>query len=94
MRLSLDCAARAANAALAEGFRNIPVTAVATDSRAAVPGSLFVCIPGERVDGHDFAESAAAGGACAVLAQRPLPEFAARRPDVPVLEVKDSVAAL
>ena len=27
MRLSLDCAARAANAALAEGFRNIPANA-------------------------------------------------------------------
>ena len=94
MRLSLDCAARAANAALAEGFRNIPVTAVATDSRAAVPGSLFVCIPGERVDGHDFAESAADRGACAVLAQHPLPAFAEKRPGVPVLLVEDSVKAL
>ena len=94
MHLSLDCAARAANAALAEDFRGIPVTSVATDSRKAVPGTLFVCIPGERVDGHDYAESAAAKGACAVLAQHPLPAFAARRPDVPVLVVADSVKAL
>ena len=94
MHLSLDCAARAANVALAEGFRGIPVTSVATDSRKAVPGTLFVCIPGERVDGHDFAESAAAKGACAVLAQHPLPAFAARRPDVPVLVVEDSVKTL
>ncbi|MBQ2477802.1 MAG: UDP-N-acetylmuramoylalanyl-D-glutamyl-2, 6-diaminopimelate--D-alanyl-D-alanine ligase, partial [Desulfovibrio sp.] len=73
MRLSLDCIAGAVGAALAEGFRGVAVTSVETDSRRAVPGTLFVCIPGERVDGHDFAESAAAGGACAVLAQRPLP---------------------
>ena len=40
-----------------------PVTAVVTDSRAAGPGSVFIAIKGERVDGHDYAARALAGGA-------------------------------
>ena len=46
------------------------VDAVATDSRAAGPGVLFVAIAGERVDGHDFALPAVGAGAVAVLATR------------------------
>ena len=49
---------------------NPQITAVVTDSRAAASGSLFVCIAGERVDGHDFAEKAMAQGAEGILAQR------------------------
>jgi UDP-N-acetylmuramoyl-tripeptide--D-alanyl-D-alanine ligase len=40
------------------------------DSRKVGPGDLFVAVPGERVDGHDFAERAIAAGAVAVLAAR------------------------
>ncbi|MGH3436895.1 MAG: UDP-N-acetylmuramoyl-tripeptide--D-alanyl-D-alanine ligase [Sciscionella sp.] len=40
------------------------------DSRAIMPGGLFVAVPGERVDGHDFAAAAVARGAAAVLAAR------------------------
>jgi UDP-N-acetylmuramoyl-tripeptide--D-alanyl-D-alanine ligase len=40
------------------------------DSRKVDPGGLFVAMPGERVDGHDFAAQAVAGGAVAVLAAR------------------------
>lgn len=40
------------------------------DSRKLTKGSLFVAIPGERVDGHDFAEAAIAAGAVGVLAAR------------------------
>ena len=36
---------------------------VALDSRQVQPGSLFVALPGERVDGHDFVEAAFAAGA-------------------------------
>ena len=64
-------------------------TCVVTDSREARPGALFVCVPGERVDGHDFAARAVERGAAAVLASRPLPDVAA-----PVLLVEDTVRAL
>ena len=30
------------------------ITEAAVDSRQVIPGSLFVAIPGEKVDGHDF----------------------------------------
>ena len=46
------------------------VSVVGFDSRAAGPGGLFAALPGERVDGHDFAAAAVAGGAVAVLAGR------------------------
>ena len=40
---------------------------VVIDSRAATPGSLFVALPGERVDGHAFAPAAVANGAAGVI---------------------------
>ncbi|TCP45402.1 UDP-N-acetylmuramoyl-tripeptide--D-alanyl-D-alanine ligase [Tamaricihabitans halophyticus] len=40
------------------------------DSRAIGAGDLFVAIPGERVDGHDYAAGAVAAGAVGVLAAR------------------------
>src|SRR5215207_1708557 len=46
------------------------VTAVEFDSRAVAPGGLFLALPGERADGHDFAAAAVAAGAVAVLAAR------------------------
>ena len=53
---------------------DIVLTVAVTDSREAAPGALFVCIPGSRVDGHDFVPAAVALGASAVLASRPLPQ--------------------
>ena len=46
---------------------------VVIDSRRVTPGALFAALPGERADGHDFATAAAAAGATAVLASRPVP---------------------
>jgi UDP-N-acetylmuramoyl-tripeptide--D-alanyl-D-alanine ligase len=40
------------------------------DSRAVTAGGLFLALPGARSDGHDFAASAVAAGAVAVLAAR------------------------
>lgn len=40
------------------------------DSRKVGAGGLFVAVPGERVDGHDFAAAAVAAGAVGVLAAR------------------------
>jgi len=40
------------------------------DTRELVDGSLFLALPGERVDGHDFAAAAIAAGAVGVLAAR------------------------
>ncbi len=50
------------------------ISSVVIDSRKAEPGSLFICTVGERVDGHDFAASAAAAGAVCCLAEKKLPD--------------------
>lgn len=48
------------------------ITAVVTDSRAVCPGCVFVCFPGQRVDGHDFAAKAVEEGAAYVVANHPV----------------------
>ncbi len=40
------------------------------DTRKLTTGSLFVALPGQKVDGHDFAAQAVESGAVAVLAAR------------------------
>ena len=50
---------------------NSPViTEAAIDSRQVIPGSLFVAVPGERVDGHDFLPEAFQRGASFALIQQ------------------------
>ena len=61
---------------------------VVIDTRKAGPGCLFVAIPGERVDGHDFAAQAAEAGAAAVLTNRELDVA------LPQLIVPDTVTGL
>lgn len=87
MRLTYD--AVAARLGLAPLGRDLELNVAVTDSREAAPGALFVCIPGSRVDGHDFAPAAVERGASAVLASRPLPSLGA-----PVLVVEDTIKAL
>ncbi len=43
------------------------ITEAAIDSRQVIPGGLFVAIPGEKVDGHDFVIQAFSRGAVAAL---------------------------
>lgn len=46
------------------------ITGAVVDSRQAIPGSIFVAIPGENVDGHDFIGDAFEKGACFALVQK------------------------
>lgn len=46
------------------------ISDIAFDSRKAVEGSLFVCINGSAVDGHDYVEAAVKNGAVFVVAER------------------------
>lgn len=52
------------------GDRQALVTSVCVDSRQVVAGSLFVAMPGERVDGHDYIEKAIAAGATCVISEK------------------------
>ncbi len=52
--------------------REPAVSSVVVDSREAVADSLFVALPGERVDGHEYVAQAFANGARAALVNKPL----------------------
>ncbi len=83
----LDALAAVTGGVVSDGDPATLVSAPASvDSRDVAPGGLFVAVPGERVDGHDFAAHAVASGAAAVLAARPL--------GVPAVVVDNPVAAL
>ncbi|NLW80780.1 MAG: UDP-N-acetylmuramoyl-tripeptide--D-alanyl-D-alanine ligase [Desulfovibrionales bacterium] len=87
MIMTLHDAASAIGASVDDN-REMEVTRVCIDSRAVQKGDLFFCIVGQRLDGHEFAAQAVAGGACAVVASTPL-DLA-----VPVLLVRDTTLAL
>lgn len=58
------------DAAETRGDAAIPISDVAYRSDEVRPGALFFCVPGTKLDGHDFAADAAARGATAVLVER------------------------
>jgi UDP-N-acetylmuramoyl-L-alanyl-D-glutamate--2,6-diaminopimelate ligase len=67
------------------GWHEEQIEAVTCDSRAVVPGTLFVAIPGTKKDGLEYVEEAVNRGAAAIVASRvfyPLPK-------VPLAVVKD-----
>jgi len=51
---------------------HIEISSVAYSSRQVEHGSLFFCVPGFSVDGHDFAPDAVERGAAALVCERPL----------------------
>jgi len=53
-----------------DSSRDTPVKGAVRDNRDVKPGNLFVCVCGERVDGHSFADSAFDSGAACCLAER------------------------
>lgn len=69
--LTLKEIANACNGTLV-GDENILVTSIETDSRKVQNGTLFVAVPGNKVDGHDFIEpSIEKGMACALCEKEP-----------------------
>lgn len=70
------------------------ITDAAIDSRLVIPGSLFVALPGENVDGHDYIGEAFGRGALIALVEREVPsEFTSidLREPVPGDELTDLV---
>jgi len=70
------------------GRADTDITAVTYRAEAVVPGALHVCVPGFTADGHDFAGTAVANGAAALVVEREL-DF-----EVPQLVVASSRAAM
>lgn len=67
-------------------------TGYSIDSRTIQHGDLFFAVKGERIDGHDFVESAlTAGAAAAVVSKEQYPKFAVKSR---LLAVDDTLVAL
>jgi UDP-N-acetylmuramoyl-L-alanyl-D-glutamate--2,6-diaminopimelate ligase len=54
------------------GRRPVEVRDLAYDASRAAEGSLFFCVPGSHVDGHEFAVEAVTNGTVALVVERPL----------------------
>ncbi|MDN5850931.1 MAG: UDP-N-acetylmuramoyl-tripeptide--D-alanyl-D-alanine ligase, partial [Nitrococcus sp.] len=50
------------------------IVGAAIDSRMVQPGELFIALPGNRVDGHNYVSAASTAGAAAALVERAVPE--------------------
>lgn len=56
-------------------FQDTVLGSIKTDSRLVEPGDLFVCLQGNRFDGHSFAKEAVARGAKAIVSMKMLREL-------------------
>jgi UDP-N-acetylmuramoyl-L-alanyl-D-glutamate--2,6-diaminopimelate ligase len=69
--------------------KDVPVTAVISDSRQVVPGCLFVAVRGSNFDGHKYIAGAVENGAAAVVGMD-----ADISLNVPYIHVRDTRQAL
>lgn len=67
---------------------NPSIQSIEMDSRKIKRGSLFICMKGFTVDGHDYAEMAVRNGAVALVVERPV------HLNVPTILVEDSQRAM
>ena len=56
---------------------DVLVRGASFDTREVSPGSLFFCVPGATMDGHDLAADAVRAGAGALVVERPLMDVSA-----------------
>jgi UDP-N-acetylmuramoyl-L-alanyl-D-glutamate--2,6-diaminopimelate ligase len=85
----LEELARVAGGARIVGDAATEVVELAYDSRRVRVGTLFFCVPGEKVDGHEFAAAAVEAGASGLVVERELPKL-----EVAQVVVEDARAAM
>ena len=68
-------------------WANLVVTDAVIDSRQSIPGSLFVALRGEHVDGNDYVMDAFGRGASFAFVDRDLPE------EISVLDLRGATVA-
>lgn len=92
IRATLAQVAEAVDGSLAyPRFADVTVRGAEYDSRKTTKDCLFIPLPGEHVDGHDFVETALSAGAAAAFweADRPLPAT-----ERPLVLVEDALLAM
>lgn len=67
---------------------HVNIDMIEMDSRKIEQGSLFICVEGFTVDGHDFIDQAVENGASAILAQKEV------ETEIPVVIVPDTSRAM
>lgn len=97
--IDVDTIMAVTGATLLTGTADAIASDVVVDSRHTAPGSAFVALPGERVDGHDFCLTALELGARVLIVTRPAEELpvaisAAVDRDATVLQVADALRAV
>ena len=70
--MRLEELAAVAGGARIVGDGSVDVADLAYDSRRVGPGTLFFCVPGEKVDGHEFASAVVEAGAVGLVVEREL----------------------
>lgn len=70
--MRLDALAAEIVGARIAGDSAVEVASLAYDSRKVGAGTLFFCVPGEKVDGHEFGAAAVEAGAVALVVEREL----------------------
>jgi UDP-N-acetylmuramoyl-tripeptide--D-alanyl-D-alanine ligase len=66
---------------------SIQIRKTVIDSRQAEPGSLFVALRGQQLDGHDYVAEAIRNGAVAIIAERPPPNASCSTPNLVDLQI-------
>ncbi|WP_066289403.1 UDP-N-acetylmuramoyl-L-alanyl-D-glutamate--2,6-diaminopimelate ligase [Bacillus sp. FJAT-29937] len=73
---------------MAYSGENPDISSIENDSRKVEKGSLFICIKGFTVDGHDFASSAVKKGAAAIISEKEM------NLSIPVIVVRNTRRAM
>ena len=73
------------------GDMQVHIASLTDDSRQIKPGTLFVAVKGERLDGHSYVREAIAAGAAALIVQD---VSVAQDQTVPIVGLRDSRRAL
>src|SRR3989338_7458065 len=68
--------------------KTTPITGISYDSRETKEGDVFVCLIGEKSDGHNFVKEAEKKGAKLIVAKNKI------ETTLPVIYVKDTQIAL
>ncbi|MEO8290825.1 MAG: UDP-N-acetylmuramoyl-L-alanyl-D-glutamate--2,6-diaminopimelate ligase [Gaiellaceae bacterium] len=89
LTIELELLAQAVRAERTANPAPVDVTELAYDARHVTPGALFVCVPGLKADGHDFAPQALASGAGALIVEH---ELALAVPQLVVGDAREAMA--
>lgn len=74
-----------------EGDPSVKISGIQTDSRKVKAGDLFICLPGHKMNGHQFAEQAINQGAVALVIEEPV---ASQTPKLVVKDCRFAMAVL